>query len=282
MKYNRSKDHSDMTLFCNRLWNLMEQKRIDTARGLATVLYDEGLVQVKQKENYNSDEINRGNAIGSVEKKIQAHLKAETPDRLQGEYVLAYCKYFDCSADYLFHNIEVQSANPDIRHFCECTGLSEAAVKQLIDDLGEEDVKIEVMEFWSRLLECGAFLDMPLHFHRMCTELGQYYTADKKQKWFKKLPEKIECEDKFVHTLLGMMKEEYLKEAEPHKGAYFFHLNEIVTNLSECLEFWAEEYVIENKEMMEQLFFDNLEKKRKVNTANFREKMKRVLNQDKE
>ena len=97
----------------------------------------------------------------------------EDTDKLQGRYVKAYCNYFGCSADYLFGLSPIKSGNPDIIRFCETTGLSEKAVKRLIEDL-PEDIKRDLAWFWSKVLESNLFYRVPLEFHEMCYELGQY------------------------------------------------------------------------------------------------------------
>ena len=76
------KNRDDLSELGNRLYLLMDRynlsvpddKKIDTPKKLATALYEAGLVEVKNRENFNSDEINKNNAIGSIEKKIVRHI----------------------------------------------------------------------------------------------------------------------------------------------------------------------------------------------------------------
>ncbi len=125
----RTLDHSDMNLFKNRLWKLMENKGIYTAEGLAKNLYDNHYVSVKQKESYDDPSIIYHRAIDSVKNKVQRHLNSNTAKKLQGEYAIAYCKFFDCSADYLFGNIECRTH--DNQFIQNETGLSEPAIEEL-------------------------------------------------------------------------------------------------------------------------------------------------------
>lgn len=128
------KDHENQEMFKNRLWNLMQRKdkNLDTARKLATCLYDGGYIQPQRKAEDEPYRM-RSNAIGTLEKRIRAHLNAETPDKLQGEFVRAYCDYFGCSADYLFGRTDIKTGNIEIRQVCEKTGLSEDAVTMLFN-----------------------------------------------------------------------------------------------------------------------------------------------------
>lgn len=60
--------------------------------------------------------------------------------------------------------------------FCKASGLSEKSVKKLFEDL-PEDIKRDLVGFWSEILESNLFYGVPLEFHQMCYELGQYKIA---------------------------------------------------------------------------------------------------------
>lgn len=92
----KSINHDDEKIFYNRLWKLMEERNLSTARELAQALYAEEIVPV---DSASEDEIS---IIGSMTRRIQEHLNLEGTDKLQGRYVKAYCDFFGCSADYLF------------------------------------------------------------------------------------------------------------------------------------------------------------------------------------
>lgn len=125
----RTLDHSDMSLFKNRLWKLMESKQILTAKELAKRLLSKGYVTVNQSYSFDDISIVENRAIGSIEKKIQKHLNSDDTRTLQGEFVSAYCKFFNCSADYLFGYIDLPThADTDIQ---KKTGLSEHAIQKL-------------------------------------------------------------------------------------------------------------------------------------------------------
>ncbi len=118
----RTLDHSDMTLFKNRLWNLMEQRGIFTPKELAKELLAKEYVTVKQKESFDDALTINNRAIEAVEKKIQNHLNSDDTRSLKGEFVNAYCIFFGCSADYLFGYIDLPThSDTDIQNE---TGLS--------------------------------------------------------------------------------------------------------------------------------------------------------------
>ncbi len=129
MAYHRTADHSDLSVFANRLWLLMERNGYTSAPELAKKLYDCGLVTVEQKDTYRSEKEKRDNAIDSVRKKILKHLNSDTPRELQGEFTIAYCKLFKCDADYLLGNINLPTReDTDIN---KKTGLNENAIQTL-------------------------------------------------------------------------------------------------------------------------------------------------------
>lgn len=85
----KSINHDDEKIFYNRLWKLMEERNLSTARELAQALYAEEIVPV---DSASEDEIS---IIGSMTRRIQEHLNLEGTDKLQGRYVKAYCDFSD-------------------------------------------------------------------------------------------------------------------------------------------------------------------------------------------
>ncbi len=171
---HRTLDHTDMNLFKNRLWKLMEEKNIDTAKKLAKRLYDNGYVSVNQKESFDEPNTIYGRAIGSVEKKILNHLNSNTPEKLQGEYAIAYCRFFGCSADYIFGNISCKTH--DVQFIQNETGLSETAISKLQETKIYNDAILDnpALPFISILLEQ---LD-PIHYNDILHEIAAYLRSD--------------------------------------------------------------------------------------------------------
>ena len=262
----KSMNHDDEKVFYNRLWKLMEEHKLSTARELAQALFAEGIVPV---DSTSDDE---SSILGSMTRRIQEHLNLENADKLQGRYVKAYCKFFGCSADYLFGLSSIRSGNPNVIKFCEATGLSEKSVKRLIEDI-PEDIKEDLVGFWSHVLESNLFYGIPLEFHQMCYELGQYRVAQDQIKAINMSAKKMDNSDTFVETWRAMMESNYLKEAQPHEGAYYMHLNEISVNMIEYLEKWADEYVPKHKREILQYFYDDLNKRHQMSHDEFLKSM---------
>ena len=65
------------------------------------------------------------------------------------------------------------------------------------------------------------------------------------------------------------MESNYLKEAQPHEGAYHMHLNEILVNMTAYLENWADEYVPTHKKEIQEYFYDDLNKRHQKSHEEF-------------
>lgn len=111
------------------------------------------------------------------------------------------------------------------------------------------------------VLESNLFYEVPLEFHQMCYELGQYRIAQDQIKAINMAAKKMDNSDTFVDTWRAMMESNYLKEAQPHEGSYHMHLNELLVNVTACLENWVDEYVPTHKKEIQQYFYGDLNKR---------------------
>ena len=156
------KNNDGLSGFGQKLMCLMLEKECNTPKALAIKLLESKLVTVKTRgENLFK---NKENAIGSIEKKIRNHLHSEDATCLQGEFVNAYCKFFGCSADYLFGYTDVKSSDIDIRGICEKTGLSQKAVERFVQcNISEKTIHYN--HGWSRILESSLYTGIIENWH---------------------------------------------------------------------------------------------------------------------
>ncbi|MDD3795250.1 MAG: hypothetical protein PHE06_04635 [Lachnospiraceae bacterium] len=259
-------DNGNIEKFNCRLWYLMKKKRIETAKDLAYKLYNAGYTLVDRNEEDFDGEI----AVNNIARRIQEHLNSEDIQKLQSRFIMAYCDFFDCSADYLLGRRLIESNNPDIKYFCEATGLSEKATRRMIEEL-PDDIKTDLMGFWSDMLDNNIFYMLPLEYHKMCNELGQYYAAQNKIDEINKASREMSDSDVFVSTWRTMMEENYLKEAEPHAGAYYLHKNNILSNMTEYLEVLAQKYIKINQKVIDDYFIEKLHEQVEKERWNFNE-----------
>ena len=152
-----------------RLYELMDEKQISSPKDLAKVLYGLGLVHVKTRENFNSPERDRDNAIQSIEKKIVRHIKSGLLADNQGEYLVAYCRFFDCSSDYILGFTNIRTPNVEARRICELIGLPEEIILELIK-LNQEELR-PIPGCWSMLMKSKLFRSLPEDIIAMGNEL---------------------------------------------------------------------------------------------------------------
>jgi len=131
MAHRTDYDPNQLGLFKHRLLNLMILHNVDSAKKLATALYNQKLVTVNSSKSFTDPEKVKINAIGSIEKKIQRHLQLDSPKDLQGEFIIAYSTFFGCSADYIICKTDIKSSDATIRDICIKTGLSEDVIIKL-------------------------------------------------------------------------------------------------------------------------------------------------------
>ncbi len=157
-----SKDTANSS-FGKRLMELIEDKdrtekpeeRIKNIKGLATKFYELKLVKVSEKKTFDDPIHIRNNRINSIEKKILMHVNTGIITDKHGDYLVAYCNFFNCSSDYLLGFSDIKSQDMSIRTICEMTGLGEKAVMRLIREnkgSGRDNNLI-----WSKMLESYIF-----------------------------------------------------------------------------------------------------------------------------
>lgn len=152
-----------------RLLSLIDNHKpqIKTPLELSRLLYDECFELLKECERkfvynprftYNSPENNSyRQAIDTIYKRVKMDLRNTDFKETSGKYMLAYCKFFYCSADYLLGLIVMPThVETDIH---AKTGLSTEAIEQLIE--WNEKTKLprrgfyhNSILFFSDLLEC--------------------------------------------------------------------------------------------------------------------------------
>ena len=123
----KSENHDDLTLFKNRLWKLMEDNGIKTSLEMAKNLICHKCLNISNFDELDSSE--KSKKYDSERKKIDVHLKSDTAEHLQSSYLIAYCKFFNCSADYLLGFIDLPTH--EFVDISKNTGLSPNAISTL-------------------------------------------------------------------------------------------------------------------------------------------------------
>lgn len=231
------RNDENLSLFGQKLLGLMEERDCDTPKALAKELLEEKLVSVNTRGK-NIYRI-KDNAIGSIEKKIRIHLHADDATCLQGEFVNAYCKYFGCSADYLFGYTDIRTPDVKIRKICEVTGLSEEVIARLAKDAADSDSS-HFCKAWSMILQSSLYRGVVQNWV-MAGEQG-FIAAQKEAERDKIIKELEKASGPDILDLRADLEgvENAYKSA---KAAYAGILFNISRNVSEFIEYSLRQHI---------------------------------------
>ena len=239
------RNDDNLTPFGQKLLGLMSEKDCDTPKALAKKLLEAKLVTVNTRGNDVFK--NRDNAVGSIEKKIRIHLHAKDATCLQGEFVNAYCKYFDCSADFLFGFTDIRTPDVQIRKICEITGLSEESVNCLQENkqVNNDDNVFSYTSWWSELLNGDSFYAIPMSWLDYASRIVEILDIDKHIEAAEKASSEVELDlitklllDDDNHKSLRIIRRE---KEDAILGAHHKMLACIEHFLNEYADQWAEQ-----------------------------------------
>lgn len=239
------KTRKDLSAFGSRLRKLMGGRSLHE---VATSFYDDGLIKVVSRSTNKERSLfdKRDSAIGSIEKRIREHINADGPECLQGEYVKAYCRYFNCSSDYLFGYTDVQTPNVEIRKICERTGLSEKAVKNFCDQTENQGGQSVVHRCWSRLMESDGFLNIPSDWMVTYDEACEVLRCDAAVKAIETVL-KNEDPQSLHYNFLAIKEKPIQKSREAHYAAYYGMLHKLSQDVTTLLNVLIQEQIAENQ-----------------------------------
>lgn len=258
------KNDESLSPFGQKLLELMKEQDCDTPKALAKKLLDAKLVSVntRGKDIYK----NKENAVGSIEKKIRTHLHADDAKCLQGEFVNAYCKFFSCSADFLFGYTDIRTPNVGIRKICEITGLPEDVVNCLKDNKQEANVGnvFSYTAWWSELLNGDSFYAIPMSWLDYATRIVEIMDVDKRIEASEKASTEVEL-DLITKLLLNDDNQKTLRLIKRDKedyalGAHHKMLSCIEHFLNQYADQWAKQQHLNHEE----LYYRNEINKRKI------------------
>ncbi len=246
------RNDENLSMFGQKLLGLMVEHNCDTPKALAKKLLEAKLVSVntRGKDVFK----NRDNAVGSIEKKIRTHLHADDATCLQGEFVNAYCKFFGCSADFLFGYTDIRTSDVNIRETCEITGLSEEAVNCLKENKQvANDSVFSYTSWWSELLEGDSFYAIPMSWLDYAGRIVEILDIDKRIKAVKKASTEVEI-DLITNLLLDDENQKTLQKIRRDKedailGAHHKMLSCVEHFLNQYADQWAEQQHPNHEEM---------------------------------
>lgn len=220
----------ELPTFGRRLFKEARAIGLETPGRIAGALYEKCYELVKpgeRKNKYGKHVKSQENDIKAIIKFVQAHLNEEHAYNVQSKYIFAYCKLFDCSADYLLGFTDISTNNMDIRQICVKTKLSEEAVKRIIDS------PVQTV-WWSKLFETPLFIDLPAGWLHMLQELHVRYLRQKESKPTDEIMSELKDAGKLdqMHVIMHPAFKAGV-EAETAESAYYGYLakvNSLVTD----------------------------------------------------
>lgn len=258
------RNDENLSPFGQKLLNLMGEQRCDTPKALAKKLLEAKLVSVntRGKDIYK----NKDNAVGSIEKKIRIHLHADDATCLQGEFVNAYCNFFDCSADFLFGYTDIRTPNVEVRKICEITGLSEEAVNCLIENKQDAngDNTFSCTSWWSELLNGDSFYAIPMSWVKYANKIVEINDLDKHIEAAKRASDEIEL-DQIAKLLLDDDNQKSLQIIKMDKedsalGAY----HKMMTCIEHFMDQYADEWASQQHPNHGEMYYRSELSKRKI------------------
>ena len=234
----KNEPHERFSAFGQRLMGLMVESKHDTSPRLATALYDAKLVSVKTKDSsYDGDDGSekRKNAIGSIVKKIRAHLHSNSESGVQGEFIIAYSKFFGCSTDYLLGLTDIKTAEIDIRKICEKTGLSEQAVLLLVNEDENEISKDLWRECWSQLIESNLFDSLPDDYLNLLKEFSRHLCLDGEIQGKQWALKNLSFDETHTAMINGQIKT-LVENSQRRKSAFYGIMAKIARDVSNTYE----------------------------------------------
>lgn len=233
------KNQEGISEFGKRLYMMMERynntaddvRKVSSPKDLAIAFYNNGLVHVNTRENFNDPSRDKWNAINSIEKKIVRHIKTGVISDKQGEYLLAYASFFDCSTDYLLGLTPIVSSDIEVRRICELLGLSEMVVVELLKCRQNDDVA--VAGCWSLLMESSLLHSIPNDIVSMGKEMQLMYQVEGELKAYQWKREKVTGPDLMDINLDIEGKQ---NEMDSKRSAFYGLLSKVSRNVEERIE----------------------------------------------
>lgn len=251
--------------FGRRLMKLAQAQEIGSPSLLANALYDNyrDLVEPTSRRNkYGKNVKDSKHDIDAITRMVQKHFNEEDAYNVQGKYMYAYSKLFECSLDFLYGTVDVQSCDLDIREICNKLNIEERAIMNLIEGYDADPETFSCTRFWSKLLSSDVFSDMPyawLHYRHevlQCEDLKKKIAAMKK----------TEASTKdFQNRMFNEMQCDTLERIQPGvkascDGAYAI----LMQVFSDYINLITEEWVSAQHIDLEDKYYENELKKIKI------------------
>lgn len=239
----RTENHTDLSVFGNRLINLMEEKgeEYNSGRKLAYALYDGEYFSDMVYHTAKGESDLRQKDIWKIEKQINKHMNSKDGCKINGKYLTIYSKFFNCSTDYLLGITDIKNVNPEIRQICELTGLSEKTIGNFIDvsDVDFSDLSLEIVnEFWNIILESNLTEELRLDWICLMKQKLEYLDKRAEIEAWERIKEYVDNE---LATIYNTKIESIRKSVSSYLDSFYGRLHKMTRDISVQIEKSTEE-----------------------------------------
>ena len=152
---------------------------------------------------------------------------------------MAYCTFFNCSADYLLGFTPIQTRDITTKQICKKTGLSEQAVSNLRGDNQHSAITDISHLSWSRILESSLFFTIPQDLMTAENEAKEFFRHKAAIDAIHEITKNLDHSSREYN--LQIIKIKPLRKArDGHKAAYYGMLyklsQDIINELDPLLE----------------------------------------------
>lgn len=239
----RTENHTDLSVFGNRLINLMEEKgeAYNSGRKLAYALYDGEYFPDMDYHTAKGESDLRQKDIWKIEKQINKHMNSKDGSKINGKYLTIYSKFFNCSTDYLLGITDIKTVNLEIRQMCELTGLSEKAIGNFIavSDVDFSDLSLEIVnEFWNFILESNLTEELRLDWICLMKQKLEYLDKRAEIEAWERIKEYVDSE---LGTIHNTKIESIRKSVSSYLDSFYGRLHKMTRDISVQIEKNTEE-----------------------------------------
>lgn len=262
----KGKSLSEYEGFAYRLVMAANNKQIDDTKELAEKLYNDetcrGIIKMRKRKKEVAS-----NPVDNVLRNVQKHLNEKDPYKVPSTYIYAYSVVLDCSIDYLYGRTDVMSVDIDVKEICKKTGLSEKAVKCLLEyksDNDDSDI-FSITQWWSEFLCEDSFYSIPMVWHDYASRIVELYDLDKKVAAMQKADNEVVVDDHIMQLLLEDDNHKTLRSIRREKedstlGAY----HKMIQLIEHYFEQYAEEWAKNQHFDYEEMYYRSEINKRKI------------------
>ncbi len=252
----KGKTEEEYSGFGKRLFMAATAKGFSETRDLAEALDAKchDIVQIREKKR-NAKPVD---PLSKIIRNIQLHLNTEDAYEIPSQYLYSYSLLLDCSLDYLYGRSKIMSSDLTVADMCEKTGLSEAAIINLVENVKNcsDPDSFSFSAWWSELLSNSNFMSIPSVWYDYASRIVQLYDIDKKISAKQRAVKSEELSDFIMKLIYEDEDQKTLKLIRREKedstlGAY----NKMMMHVDNILNKYADEWALKQHPQYDEMYY---------------------------